>query len=156
MIDKVVNNLQSLVEEHGWAVMCVGADDVTPSYSYSIGFSGAFNCPEVVIVGLRPEVAHTLLHQIANGLQSGQISLTAEGGESDKVLQGYVARFKPMQRETILVICHMIQRTLGDKDFDTVQMIYPDQDGKFPGDTGCSLRIAEIQDLQPIINGYLN
>lgn len=59
-----------LIDRHGWAVQYVETGRAQAPYAYSVGLT-AVGLPELVVTGLRPARAATLLNQAASRLRAG-------------------------------------------------------------------------------------
>ena len=60
------------VEQYGLHIMHVHGDDAWPRFSYSIGLFHSFKAPEIIIIGLRTELAQWILNELAARARDGQ------------------------------------------------------------------------------------
>ncbi|MFK8013803.1 MAG: DUF4262 domain-containing protein, partial [Marinicellaceae bacterium] len=61
------------IEEYGCHVMNVMEGDEEPSFTYSIGINKKQNKPDIVILGLKTELAHSIANNYKNRLLDGEI-----------------------------------------------------------------------------------
>ncbi len=59
-------------EQHGAAVMHVAGDDSGPAYAFSVGAWRRFGKPEVVVIGLPQEVAHSVVNTYVQRAGQGE------------------------------------------------------------------------------------
>src|SRR5262245_35727686 len=59
------------VEKHGCHVISVREEGGFPGWCYTVGLADVLECPELIVIGLKPEVAHSLLNECARRLQQG-------------------------------------------------------------------------------------
>lgn len=60
--------LLSDIDSHGWHVLKIMDDDNGSSFCYSVGLFKTFNHPEIIIIGLKPDLAHTLINNIGEDI----------------------------------------------------------------------------------------
>lgn len=69
MLDAAERKIVQDVQQFGWHCLGIAADEEGPSFSYTIGLQATFRHPEIIIVGLAPQIAYTVL-QTAVGVIS--------------------------------------------------------------------------------------
>lgn len=139
-----LDRMADLVREYGIAVQGVFPTAEEPeqsSFCYTLGMS-EIGQPEVLIAGLSGDTAMALLNHMHN------LMLDAKGS-----LEPGAVWTELTSNEIPMVVCAvtydvevgMARRLYGD-DVPVVQLIYPDQDGRFPWDTGYALPSALQRD----------
>lgn len=138
-IDDFLRRQEQILDTVGWAVMHVlpAADtDTTTPFAYTVGLT-AHGYPELLIVGLPPEIAHDLLNDLAarvydkaeqfshgqriSDLIAGHDAVLVEGEPTDDLLPGVaIARY-------------------GREQVRLLQVIWPDPQGRFPWHAGYSM-----------------
>nr|MBB6151316.1 hypothetical protein [Mucilaginibacter sp. SP1R1] len=87
MSDKptIDQKLSNNIKQYGLQVLHVMADDTGPGFSYSIGLFESYGHPEIIIIGLKQQLAHKLINNMANDVKKGKIytSLKYEAGILD-------------------------------------------------------------------------
>jgi len=63
--------LVSDVEAYGCHIIQVREERGFPGWSYTVGLSDILECPELIVIGLKENVAQSLLNECARRLQSG-------------------------------------------------------------------------------------
>jgi uncharacterized protein DUF4262 len=69
----------------------------------------------------------------------------ATGAQTDGVLQGYSVAFRQVHRSWYRPLFGSARRFYGNWAFAMLQVIYPDRDGRFIWDDGCSVAIRRQQ-----------
>ncbi len=135
------------VEEYGLHVMSVSADDVGPSFAYTIGIAHSLIGPEVICCGLPPKSAHSVLNHVANLIREG---VTIQDGEMrTDVLDGYSCRFESVSeaaKREYFGYANWFYKAL---DYPAMQLVYPDREGVFPDEPNAS---AEFKRDQPLLS----
>jgi hypothetical protein len=121
------------IADVGWAVTLVIPDADEAPFAYTVGLT-AHTAPELVITGLPPDIAHTLLNDMATralhhgarwqhrdrvtDLFAGFDSMVINGAANDLITPGTAnARY-------------------GARRVRLQQIVWPDPDGNFPWETG--------------------
>src|SRR5687768_9010194 len=60
------------VEEHGWHMIGIEADEEGPAFAYTIGLYETFGQPEVILFGLDTGIMFRLLNQIGEQVREGR------------------------------------------------------------------------------------
>lgn len=118
------------IEEHGCHVLNVMEGDGEPSFTYSIGINKKQNMPDVVITGLKPELAHSMVNDYKNRLLDGEVF------EPGKYYSDFLGNFdvcfvKVAKKHFKEYFGWGLWLHNGD-DFEVLQMIWPTTDGTWP------------------------
>lgn len=134
------------VETYGCHVIQVREEGAVPGWSYTVGLRELLGCPELIVTGLKPEVAHSLLNECASRLQQG-VRLR-EGERAQGLLSNVECEFRTIEK-------HWIRQTMGygvwfysGDEFTVLQCIYPDLNNHFPWDEDFN---AEWRNRQPLL-----
>jgi len=143
--DEHDRKLLSDIERVGWHVIHINEDEQGPGYTFSVGFYYTFRQPEILITGLRQEVAHDLL-KIAVVQMAGGKTFQAFERVSD-FAEGYDCAFAPIEFEhyrNYLGYAVWFYRSL-PTPFPAVQMVWPDKEGRFPWEADYDKRFLNLQ-----------
>ncbi|WP_395343802.1 DUF4262 domain-containing protein [Ningiella sp. W23] len=135
------------IEEFGCHVLGVMEGDNKPSFSYSIGIGKKQGKPDLVILGLKNKLAHSIINNYKNRLLAGEVF------EPGKYYSDFLGNFD---------VCFIevdkkhydeyfgwgLWLNNGD-DFKMLQLIWPTTDGVWPWDNGKSEFYVWAQ---PILN----
>jgi len=124
----------SNVEKFGCSVVSVKSDSGRAyGWTYTIGVFDTCGKPDLVTVGLDPQVAHHCLNEAVKRQRSG-IDLT-QGRQSDLI--GKVdCEFRPVDSKWIKHIMNWANWYYGGTEYPVLQVIYPDLQNRFPEDEG--------------------
>jgi hypothetical protein len=62
-LDEHDQQFLDIIDEYGWHVMHIGADDEGPAFFYSTGIFGLTGRPELIVFGLPREVGHFVVNE---------------------------------------------------------------------------------------------
>lgn len=143
--DEHDQKLLSDIERVGWHVIHINEDEQGPGYTFSVGFYYTFQQPEILIMGLRQEVAHELLKiavvQMAGGKTYQPFDRVSQFAES------YDCAFAPIEMQhyrDYLGYAVWFYRSL-PKPFPAMQLVWPDKDGRFPWEANYDERFLNLQ-----------
>ena len=118
------------VKQFGWHCLNIFEENGQPPWTFSIGFHNTWSFPELIVIGLKREVAHATLNIVATQLAEGRrLDLALS---SDELLNNAACCFveapKPMYRQYV----GTAQWFYGGADFPLFQIVWPSRDGYFP------------------------
>ena len=121
------------IEEFGCHILHVMEDDTSPRFSYSIGIEKTSNHPELIVTGLKRELAHWIINEYNHRVRGG------ERFEPDSLYAGFLGDFDVIFRP---VLKEHYEEYLGwgrwlykGDDFNIYQLIWPSTNGKWPWDS---------------------
>ena len=132
MVDKNEQKALDDIERCGRHILNVLEDDEYPNFSYSIGINQTLNKPELIIVGLKKEIAHPIINDYYDRLNKGEIF--EPGNYYGNFLDGCEVLFIDVAEqyyESHMGWCRWIYK--GNK-FNALQLVYPTTDGIWPWD----------------------
>lgn len=134
------------VAEFGWHAVHVHEEGESPQFTYSIGINYSFNAPELIIVGLPSEVAHSIITIAANLAKEGTpIDTSAPSAELFENNDAYFVQVsKQAYREYVGYGLWFYE----GPDFPLVQIIWPSNAGLLPWDKDAP---EAYVGLQPIL-----
>ena len=145
-MDAKDKDIADRVAAHGWTA--VGVDDHDPPFVYTVGLMYSARHPELIIVGLADQ-GYPLLMALISLIGAGQSFATP--GKLEDALDGVplaVRAVHPTQHEKYLGHAMAHCRHQGDiGKLSAVQILWPDDNGKFPFDPECDPAAVEAQPL---------
>lgn len=121
------------IDNYGYHVTYVLEEkDFTP-FGYSTGLYKNFGIPEVFVSGLPNGLTNTLITNYAEVFQDKSIPLNQK---LDNLIDRFQVYLIPVDSEKLEEIVLASVRLYDGIDFKSVQIIYPDIDGYFPGEQG--------------------
>ena len=92
-MDKYEEKAISDIEEYGCHILNVLEEENSPGFSYSIGIEKSTTQPELIIVGLRADLAQWMINEYNNRIKNGEIF------EARKMYDGFLDDFEITFRE---------------------------------------------------------
>jgi hypothetical protein len=133
------------VERFGWHMIHINEDKKGPAFSFSVGFYYTFQQPEILVMGLRPEVAQKILNIAAVQMVGGKTFQPFK--PISDLVEGYNCVFAPIQIENYqdyLGYAIWFYRSL-PAPFPAMQLIWPDKGGCFPWEPHYDTRYLKLQ-----------
>jgi len=144
--EKLVRN----IEEHGCHILLVGPDH--PKWAYSVGLYDRFQHPEIIIFGLKPEVAQWMINELAARIQKGE--RFEDGATADGLLEGdYTCTTRTMAdewRDPLIGYATWFYRR---GDVPVVQCLWPDMEARPPWSHDFDPKYAPLQPLLYVADG---
>lgn len=122
------------VEKFGCSVLSVKSDAGRAfGWTYTIGVFDTCGKPDLITVGLDPEVAHSCLNEAVKRQRSG-IDLTK--GRHNDLIENVDCEFRPVDSKWVKHIMNWANWYYGGSDYPVLQAIYPDLQNRFPDEDG--------------------
>jgi hypothetical protein len=102
----------------------------TPDWAFTIGLHQNFAHPEVVVFGLRPELAHNLLNDVRDLVGEGH--RFEQGCVTDLVLGDLPCAFREVRPGWHPPYLGTMRWFYRGRPVPVVQMFWPDREGRFP------------------------
>ena len=136
---------------HGTHVLNVYGGDDWPDFAYTVGLMENFGHPELIILGIPGDRAHLILNCARDVVRNG--ARFSAGSTSDDVLEGFSVTFRavpPAQRSAHFGWAEWFY---DERPYSALQLVYPDQAGRWPWDPESSNAFRESQpilaDIEP-------
>lgn len=102
-----------------------------PPFAYSVGLWRSHRAPELILTGLARR-AHAVLWRVVELIEAREVPRA--GDERDDVLEGHRVRFGAVDRRHRKELMTFADWVNGRREFDALQVIYPDREGRWPGE----------------------
>jgi hypothetical protein len=119
------------IEEFGCSIVNAATTNYGLGWSYTIGIFDTSGKPELITVGLPPEVAHIALNEAAKLMRSGA-DLTK--GRHRELVGRVDCEFRPVDQKWIRQLMGWAIWYYDGTDFPVLQAVYPDRENRFPED----------------------
>ena len=129
-----------------------GKGGLDPPFAYTVGLQETFDWPELLCYGLPLDTMAALLNGAVDELRSREAAPT-NGLALHDVVEGFqcgLAPVAPRHHKEHLGFAIWFAR-YKERDPDSLicmQLLWPDRNGKLPGDPGCS---PDVKRLQPLL-----
>ncbi len=134
------------VAEYGWAVISIPEDTAGPGFSYTVGLQRSFGHPEILLAGLPPPTAHSVLNDAGEMVRAGRTF--TPGAVTAELLEGYDATFRPVPEFQFPAYLGEALRFYNGEPLQVLQLVYPDRGGRWPWDEGVH---AGFRAAQPVL-----
>ena len=136
--EKVIENVRA----GGWFVALIPPEGGAPPWGFTVGLYENFQQPEIVLVGLPPQVMHAIL----NG--AGEMAMTEQltaGLRTDQLLQGLSCEFQNVDKLWYPALLGIAMWYYEGDSFPVLQCLWPDRTGKLPLEEGYDPKLLAIQ-----------
>jgi hypothetical protein len=124
------------IQHYGLHILKVAGDDDWPEFTYSVGLFHSFEHPEVIVLGLPGDVAHSLVNGLADEVRSGHRFIASE--ETENVLEGYPCTFRAVPPHHVGAHFGWASWFYDGEPFPALQLVYPDRARRWPWDPDIS------------------
>jgi hypothetical protein len=141
--DESDRRLLADIAEYGWHIVGVSEDDEGPGFAFSVGLLYTLNHPEILIMGLRQNIAASLINDMGDAIRNGAVF--SAGRQYDDIAAGFPLAFVAVDQRyyrEYLGYALWFYRTL---DFPVLQCIWPDKAGVFPWEPAYDSRFFDLQ-----------
>src|SRR5271165_3097105 len=125
------DRIRESVRKHGWHAIGVKAKGREPQILYTVGLCATLEHPEIVVCGLQPNVAYSLVTDMIARIKSGR--RYCEGTYSD-LIDGQVVAVRAVHQTHVLCrLGYAMAYYRHDRTshlLSAVQLLWPDQAGK--------------------------
>lgn len=125
------------IEQYGLHILSVTGDDDHVPFTYSIGIEQTLGMPELIMIGLQPNVAASAINECYRQMKEG--GAIAPGWRVANLLGGgfecQIGEVSPEQAAQYMIWAKWLYK---DKPFRAWQIIWPSTAGFFPWDAGAS------------------
>jgi len=140
--------INETVKSHGWVVQLIREEGDLPAFAYTIGLHRTFGGPELIVVGLRTEVMHGMLNDCGERMRAGET--LPVGTPFSGVLEDYDVLLRPVTSpESYREYVGYGLWFYGGPNFPLLQLVWPDKEGRFPGQEGANPFMKTQQPLLP-------
>lgn len=123
---KVLEN----IDEFGCSVMHVAAEGELAPFCYSIGIQRTSAAPEVIVIGLKYELAHHVVNEYNRRVRAGE--RFEAGGRYEDFLGGFAVEAVSVQQAAYKEYFGYNLWLYKGPNFEAVQLVYPNTSGVWP------------------------
>lgn len=120
------------IKEYGCHVIHVLEEGELPPFAYSVGIQKTSGAAEVIVIGLKQELAHFMVNDYNRRVKAGEV-FRARGLYSG-FLEGFDVTLVPVDRSHYAEYLGWNRWLYGKDRFETLQIVYPTTAGVWPWD----------------------
>lgn len=136
----------SQIEEYGCSLISVGSDCADDfGWTYSLGIFNTCGQPELITIGLSPEVAKSCLNEVTRRMRAG-IDLARK--RQKKLISNVDCELRTVDSKWVSRLMNFSNWYNGNTAYPVLQVIYPDLQNRFPWEPGFENRFVQPL-LQP-------
>ncbi len=134
------------IKKFGWYCLNILEEGSQPPWTFSIGFHKTWNFPELIVIGLKKDVAHSTLNIVATQLAEGRRLDLASA--SDDLFNDISCCFVEVPKSIYREYVGTAGWFYGGSNFPLYQIVWPSRDGYFPWN---DLASASFRQWQPVL-----
>lgn len=143
------SKIKSDIAQHGLHIIHVMSVGDLPNFSYSIGLYETYNQPEIIIVGLKQDINHIIINNIAYAYKE---ACFFENGEYyENMLDNFKCLVLDVNQKYYDEYVGQALEYYGDNKFPIQQIVWPATNGKFPFDEGAP---DSFKQWEPVLGNY--
>lgn len=146
---QLFEGIDRAIDDPGWMVMAI--PDAAPPFCYTVGLIKSFNHPEIIILGLRYEIAHPLLNTVGFQIKQGEVF--SPGNRYDSITEKYDTQFVEVTLENISeyfgILIGYTRHHNDATPIRALQLVWPDPQNRFPWENGFE---EKFRTAQPLLN----
>lgn len=124
------------IDAYGCHILHVLEEDGEPPFSYSVGIEFNSGAPELIVMGLKPELAQFIINEYCRRVRSGEVF--QPGQRSSGFIEGFECQFGAVHAEHYREHFGWDIWFYDGLDFQVMQLIYPTVDGVWPWEVKAS------------------
>lgn len=133
------------IAKYGCHILHVMEEGEYPRFTYSIGIEKATGQPDIIITGLKKELAHWMINEYNRRINEGEIFEASK--YYNDYLEGFEVTFIEVAKEHYKDYCGWgLWYNKGD-NFKMLQLVYPSTSGVWPWDEGAPEDFIRFQPL---------
>ncbi|MFC7262772.1 DUF4262 domain-containing protein [Streptomyces lutosisoli] len=131
------------IQEHGWSVVMVPADDEGPGFAYTIGLWHTHGVPELAMFGLDIETMHIMLNALGHQAAAGAV--LENGRTCHDVIEGRPVILKAADLRWYREFFGRAISFYRRPPFPVLQVVWPDAKGRFLWQPGAEEHYLQSQ-----------
>ncbi|RRH98108.1 DUF4262 domain-containing protein [Mesorhizobium tamadayense] len=134
------------IEAYGCHILCVLEEEELPPFAYSVGIEHNFKVPELVIVGLKPELSQSIINEYCRRARNGErfgVGQRASGFLGG----GFDCQFGAVHPDHYPEYFGWDIWFYDGLDFRDMQLVYPTSSGIWPWDAEADQWFCKQQPL---------
>ena len=140
------NKLKQDIQQYGCQVLHIAEEDELPPFAYSIGIHQTSAAPEVVVIGLKQAMAHSVVNEYNTRVRAGERFVI--GQRYSGFLGGHDVQIGSVHHSHYDEYFGTAMGYYDHADFEVLQIIWPNTSGVWPWDEAAD---DWLQQRQPLL-----
>jgi hypothetical protein len=124
------------IERYGCHVIHVLAEAELPPFAYSVGITRETGAAEVIVIGLKKPLAHSVVNEYNRRVRTGEKFLA--GNCYAGFIEGFECQLRKVHASQYRDYLGWCRWLYNGNDFETLQIVYPNTSGIWPWESGAS------------------
>ena len=133
------------IDRFGCHVIHVAPEGDLPPFSYSVGIQRSAGSPEIVVIGLKQPLAHSVVNEYNGRIQAGEMFVP--GQLYAEFIEGFEVTFEQVEWQFYREYFGWDLWLYGGDGFEVLQLVYPTTDGVWPWQPSASEWFRQWQPL---------
>ena len=129
-IESVIRNIDEDIKKYDLSVIFISEDEDGPGFAYSVGLYHSFKHPEIIVFGLKRELAGWIINELAQRIKAGE--RCEVGQEYTGLLEGYNCVFREAPKDCYREYFGYAMAFYKGHGFPVLQLVWPDKENKWP------------------------
>jgi Domain of unknown function (DUF4262) len=129
-MDESDKKLLENIAKFGCQVMHISGEDDLPPFAYSVGIQKSSSAPEVVVIGLKQPLAHSVVNTYNNRIRNGE--KFEIGKNYPDFIEGFEVLVSKVDKSHFQEYFGFNRWLYDGDNFDIVQLVYPNTSGVWP------------------------
>ncbi|ESQ88729.1 hypothetical protein ABAC460_14865 [Asticcacaulis sp. AC460] len=129
-LDTQEKDFVAKIREHGWSGTNIFAEGNQPGFTFTTGFWVTHRAPEIIVFGLKAEIAHSVFWDLYRDIANGQTLPLCS--RSDELLGNHDAYLFPVHKTHYPEYLGWSRWFYAGDEFPCVQLVWPDRKNVFP------------------------
>ena len=118
------------IEKYGVHVIYIMEDEQGPGFGFSIGLYETYNHPEIIMVGLKHDITHSLINSIADTIKKGSVFTPNQFYPG--ITEGFDCYFLEVEEAFYRDYLGYANWYYKNINFPVLQCVYPTTKGVYP------------------------
>ena len=118
------------IDRYGCHVLHIFEEDNLPCFSYSIGIQKTSNRPELIVTGLKSDLAHWIINEYNRRVRAGDVFEADR--PYDGFIEGFDVMFKSVEKSHDREYFGWARWLYSADNFDALQLVHPSTVGVWP------------------------
>ena len=129
-MDESDKRLLENIAKFGCQVMHISEEDDLPPFAYSVGIQKSSSAPEVVVIGLKQPLAHSVVNEYNKRIRNGE--KFEIGKNYSNFIEGFEVLVSKVDKSHYREYFGFNRWLYEGDNFDIVQLVYPNTSGIWP------------------------